>query len=423
MFSKFNIADRAWNAIVIMGASYVSIVIPLNLIFEIKSGILNISDHIITMIFLLDFAINVYKYREIKKIPNYQEGYKNSLCLKGLILTDLLAAIPFGLFFHPSFFRLFRLLKLFRVINLFQTYRKKQIKSAGVITFLIFIFWILHIIHWLGCGWCAIRGLDPDSDSITIYINAVYWTVTTLTTVGYGDILPMNNPQKIYSMFVQVMGFGVFGFLIGTIASVLLKKDPAKAKYLENIENLASLMHYRTIPGHLRNRIVNFYTYMWKKRLGYDETAFLKSLPENLQTEVALHLKKEVIEKISLFKNASNEFKREIALLLKPIFLTPGDYIFKAGDYGEEMYFVVNGELNTLTQKEDRILTTLKAGEFFGEIALFKNINRTATVKAITYCDIYVLDKKAFDKVLVKYPEIGTKIKQQVDIRESRYLV
>jgi len=224
-------------------------------------------------------------------------------------------------------------------------------------------------------------------------------------------------------MFVQVLGFGVFGYLIGNIASVLMKKDPAKAKYLENIESLASLMHYRTIPVHLKKRIVDFYTYLWKKRLGYDETVFLKSLPENLRTEVALHLKKEVIEKISLFKNASNEFKREIALLLRPIFLTPGDYVFKAGDYGEEMYFVVNGELNTLTQKEDRILTTLKAGDFFGEIALFKNKNRTATVKALSYCDIYVLDKKAFDNVLSKYTEMGLKIKKQVEIRESRYVV
>ena len=110
-------------------------------------------------------------------------------------------------------------------------------------------------------------------------------------------------------------------------------------------------------------------------------------------------------------------------LLLKPIFLTPGDYVFKAGDYGEEMFFVVNGELNTLTHKEDRKLTTLKAGDFFGEIALFKNKNRTATVKAISYCDVYVLDKKAFDKVLSRYPEIADRIEQQVKVRESRYVV
>jgi len=60
-----------------------------------------------------------------------------------------------------------------------------------------------------------------------------------------------------------------------------------------------------------------------------------------------------------LFQNATHEFKREITLLLKPIFLTPGDYVFKAGDFGEEMYFVVDGELNTLTKKEDRALTKL----------------------------------------------------------------
>jgi len=423
MFVKHNLIYNIWNLTVFLCASYVAITIPLELIFEIKNEIFTISDWIITLVFVLDVVVNIYRYREIQKTPNYQYNFKSSLYLKGLICADLLAAIPFGLILHPSFFQLFRLFKLFRVINLFQIYRQRQIKSAGLLTFLFFIFWILLIIHWLGCGWCAIKGLDFNSDSITNYINAVYWTITTLTTVGYGDILPVNNPQKIYSMFVQVLGFGVFGFLIGTIASVLMKKDPAKAKYHENIENLASLMHYRTIPLQLRNRIVEFYTYMWKKRLGYDETVFLESLPENLQTEVALHLKKEVIEKISLFKNATNEFKHEIALLLKPIFLTPGDYAFKAGDTGEEMYFVVNGELNTLTQKEDRILTILIAGDFFGEIALFKNKNRTATVKAISYCDIYVLHKKAFDKVIAKYPEIGVEIKKQIDIRESRYVL
>ncbi|MFC1732738.1 hypothetical protein ACFL6I_20755, partial [candidate division KSB1 bacterium] len=46
----------------------------------------------------------------------------------------------------------------------------------------------------------------------------------------------------------------------------------AKTKYLENIESLASFIHYRNIPGQLQKRIVDFYSYMWKKRLGYDES-------------------------------------------------------------------------------------------------------------------------------------------------------
>ncbi len=420
MSLRINLVYGIWNTFVVLIVSYVAIMIPLEMIFNIETEHYSIDEFIVTFVFFVDLVVNVYKYREIKRSPGYTESERRIWYLKVLILTDLLAAIPFGMFFHPYIFRFFRLFKLFRIIDLFRTYRRKKIKSAGVFTFFVFICWIILFIHWIGCGWVSMRNFEPGLDTLTVYINSIYWTITTLTTVGYGDILPVNNVQKLYSMVVQLIGFGVFGFLIGTIASTIMKKDPAKAKYDQHIDGLASLMHYRTIPTQLRKRIVDFYTYMWKRRLGYDETAFLESLPENLQTEVALQLKKDAIKKISLFKNTSNEFKREIALLLKPIFLTPGDYIFKAGDYGEEMYFIVNGELNVLTHKEDKLLATLKTGDFFGEIALFKNKSRTATIQAKTYCDIYVLDKKAFKRVLTKYPEIGIKIEAQVEIRESR---
>jgi len=195
MSARINLANNVWDAIVILCASYVAIFIPLDMIFELKSEMFFVSDQIITWIFLVDLVVNVYKYREIKKTLNYQDDNKSKLYLKGLILTDLLAALPFGLLLNPAIFRLLRLVKLLRVINLFQTFRNKQIQLSGLLTFLFFIFWILHIIHWLGCGWCAIRGLDPDLDPTTNYINAIYWTITTLTTVGYGDILPVNNPQ------------------------------------------------------------------------------------------------------------------------------------------------------------------------------------------------------------------------------------
>ena len=310
-----------------------------------------------------------------------------------------------------------------RVTDILRNIQLSAIQFAGTFTLANFAFGFILITHWLSCGWHSLSHVAVQPDFATNYIDSLYWAITTLTTVGYGDIIPVSNPQKVYAIFVQVMGFGVFTFVIATVASRLMRKDPARIRYEENIENLTALMHYRTLPRHLKTKIINFYKYMWQQRLGYDESSFLESLPDNLQTEVALYLKKEVIEKVSLFKGSSQEFKREIALLLKPVFVTPDDYIFKAGDIGDEMYFVVAGELNTLTQTENRILTTLKAGDFFGEIALFKNQNRSATVKALTYCDIYSLDKTAFDKVVMKYPEIGLQIQSIVEKRESQYSV
>ena len=73
------------------------------------------------------------------------------------------------------------------------------------------------------------------------------------------------------------------------------------------------MIHYRELHPELENRIKDYYTYLWKKRLGFDERSFLAGLPKNLKTDVALYLKKDVVEKISLFKGADHKFIEEIA--------------------------------------------------------------------------------------------------------------
>ncbi len=385
MSAKNNWIHELWSALVRLTTLYAAISIPIELAFKINLTSFGLSDWLISLVFFLDFAINFSKFKIEKRKKETREFEEQSWFQGLLLFTDLLAAIPFSLFLPFPIFKLFRLFKLVRVNYIFRTYRHILIQQAGIFTLLNFVFWIVIAINGLACGWHSLGSHENEAGFITNYINALYWTITTLTAVGYGDITPADNYQKLYAIFVEVLGFGVIAFLIGAVASSLMRKDPATVRYQKNIDSLAALMHYRSLPGGLRNRILDFYKYMWRKRLGYDETAFLQSLPDSLRTEVALHLKKEVIEKVSLFNNASDEFQREIALLLKPIFLTPGDYIFKAGDIGKKMYFVVNGELDTLTGSEDQVLTKLETGDFFGEIALIKNKNRTATIKALTY--------------------------------------
>lgn len=57
-----------------------------------------------------------------------------------------------------------------------------------------------------------------------------------------------------------------------------------------------------------------------------------------------------------------------------------------------------------------------------GEIGLFKKVSRTATVKSISYSDVYELQKKEFDKVLKRYPQIAEKLKAKSISREERYI-
>jgi len=148
----------------------------------------------------------------------------------------------------------------------------------------------------------------------------------------------------------------------------------------------------------------------------------MEALPFGLRNELQLEFKKNVIKDIPLFESVDDQFVREIAQYLKPMILTPGDYLFRAGDSGKSMFFVQRGKLKVLSADQIKQLTILKTGDFMGEIAMFKKTERTATVISIGYSDIYELHRKEFDKVLKKYPDIAAKILAKSKSREKRYI-
>ncbi len=100
---------------------------------------------------------------------------------------------------------------------------------------------------------------------------------------------------------------------------------------------------------------------------------------------------------------------------MKPLVFTPGDFVFKKGDVGNEMYFIIRGMLEVISP--DGTVNKLKDGDFFGDIALFKDISRTASVKVVTYSDLYILEKDVFERMLSRYPDIEKEIKRVADER------
>ena len=94
-------------------------------------------------------------------------------------------------------------------------------------------------------------------------------------------------------------------------------------------------------------------------------------MPDSLRTEVALFLRRDFIEHAPLFQGASHELVREMAQL-RPVVFTPGDFIFRMGQYGHNMYFISRGTVEILAPDGTTVLTTLTDGQFFGELALLQ---------------------------------------------------
>jgi glucose-6-phosphate 1-dehydrogenase len=126
---------------------------------------------------------------------------------------------------------------------------------------------------------------------------------------------------------------------------------------------------------------------------------------------------REVLEKVPLFGSVGPVFLQNLAMLLRPVVAAPGEFIVRKGEPGTSMYIVCRGEVEVL-DGEGRRLGLLRDGGFFGETGLLLSETRTASCRALTSCDLFVLDKANFHQVLRDHPQFARSI---LEVARQRY--
>lgn len=96
----------------------------------------------------------------------------------------------------------------------------------------------------------------------------------------------------------------------------------------------------------------------------------------------------------------------------------PGERIFRVDEPGDALYFIHSGQVEVIT-REDSTIAVLSEGSFFGEMALISDSPRNATVRAITFCDIYRLSRESFERVTTAYPEFKNHVEKIVRQRKA----
>ncbi len=281
------------------------------------------------------------------------------------------------------------------------------------------VLYLPPFVHLLACGWIGLgsgsagRGPDPGTE----YVRAVYWTLSTLTTVGYGDITPKSVPQMLYVCVAQLLGVGVFGFVISNVASILTRLDAAREHHMEQLDRLETYMNYNRVPGDLRGRVREYFRYMWVTRQGYQDSEVLTGLPAKLRGEITMHLNRDMVRKIPLLRGASDSFVQDLMEEMLAVVAVPGERIFAAGDPGDGMYFIRSGAV-VIVSPGGETLATLHAGNFFGEMALLGGTVRSAAAVASDYCDLFRLTRTGFDRAVAHDPQFGATLQESARVRD-----
>ncbi|NXW22374.1 CNGB3 protein, partial [Circaetus pectoralis] len=341
---------------------------------------------------------------------------------------DVVSVLPFDILyfffgFNPAF-RANRMLKhnTFFEFNdrleaiLDKAYIYRVIRTTGYLLFILHINACLY--YWASDyeGLGSTRWVYDGKGNM--YLRCYYWAVRTLITIG-----GLPEPQTLFEIVFQLLNFflGVFVFssLIGQMRDVIGAATAGQNYYRSCMDNTVSYMNTYSIPRVVQNRVRTWYEYTWDSQGMLDESELLEQMPTKMRLAIAIDVNFAIVNKVDLFKASSftgecrngcdTQMIYDMLLRLKSIVYLPGDFVCKKGEIGREMYIIKQGEVQVLGGPDGtKVLVTLRAGAVFGEISLLAaggGNRRTADVVAHGFANLFILDKKTLNEILVHYPD------------------
>ena len=211
----------------------------------------------------------------------------------------------------------------------------------------------------------------PEDAWFSPYLDAYYYAITTLTTVGYGDRTPHTDMEKVFSIISELAGGITFGILAGTLSAMLTESNASEQKADEQIEALKTFMSSKRVHKTLRRQITDQMEYFYKTKSVFDEAEIVEKLPPKFKKTLLLSMYKPQLQTCPLFAGLDEAIITKIAIILRPYLGVEGDSVVREGEVGDEMYMVVKGDITLKSSAWPKFDgKSWGDGAFFGELPL-----------------------------------------------------
>ena len=233
------------------------------------------------------------------------------------------------------------------------------------------------------------------------YAEAFYWAM--LVFVG-SDVSPANTNETTFTATMMLVGIGVFASVIGSASSLLTNLDSTAEQKKTQMDSINHYLTFHAVPKQLRAKIRDYYEYLWTSGQSIHDKNLFDQLPESLNLQLDLSLKRKLLEGVPMFKELRPLSVLGIIRKLTDTIAIPEEVIMRQGEFGDCMYFLKRGKADVyleISNRPPQHLNTLTDGAVFGEIALVHPEKpRTATVCATSYCELHELKLPDFEELM-----------------------
>uniref|UniRef100_A0A8C6YT33 Potassium voltage-gated channel subfamily H member 4 n=1 Tax=Nothoprocta perdicaria TaxID=30464 RepID=A0A8C6YT33_NOTPE len=263
----YSVFKALWDWLILLATFYVAVTVPYNVCFtgteESASAARStiVSDIAVEMLFIVDIVLN---FRTTYVSQSGQVVYEpRCICLHYVatwFFVDLIAALPFDLLyvFNTSLVHLLKTVRLLRLLRLLQKLDRYSQYSAMVLTLLMSMFALLA--HWMACVWYVIGRAEVQSGWLhelgkrleapyingsaggpsirSAYIASLYFTLSSLTSVGFGNVCANTDAEKIFSICTMLIGALMHAVVFGNVTAIIQRMYSRRSLYHTRMKDL-----------------------------------------------------------------------------------------------------------------------------------------------------------------------------------------
>eukprot|EP00755_Sulcionema_specki_P026610 Sspe_Gene.86031::Locus_56771_Transcript_1_1_Confidence_1.000_Length_3048::g.86031::m.86031 len=436
-----------FDAILLLVCFYYGISVPLFDVSGIavyEGNITMISIELVLTLFCwVDIAINlVHPYTHGGKIISDKKLTMKRYLRSKRFAIDISSSLPLDLIFYAAdvselYFLCYhlRLIKLLKVSGLFMNFTPGTPITRGTVKYIYGwvplirnILWAVLFVHSSSCAfllasgnfsrdcmWCKSR-----RPSWTEYRTALYRSLYTISSVGYGDVPVEEDAEYYLCIFLFLVSIMVNGWLVGKMTSYMMLDPDGEHKKLIRL-TLQVISHFH-LPEDIIEDILSLQDHLLVHKTSLQSfQEVIGCMPTTVQESLSLYIRVNHMNKVELFQSVSAECKVALAEALERR-IVPRDEIFiRDKEVGNTMYFIVHGFVEVL--KDGVHISTLMQGSVVGEVSLLRpNVLRTATIRTLTYCEMLELSRENFEPIIERFPTLRWHLEVVIARRQNKPL-
>ena len=430
-----------WDVFSIAAILYYSIDAPIRIASSYRVSTLASSydygfivGYCIDAMFIVDMILraSVYAYSSYEHgrtiIVTNKSQIRQKYLSSGKFKIDLLAIVPFDLIAAgtSSYHSLFRLSKLVRVSQIPQVVSNFQNHLDACLSIkttetqrsvLLMLLYSVLLIVWSSAAWNALR---PGESGII----SVYWAITTLSTVGYGDVTPNDFVETAYALVVGAVGAVFTAAVVANVTSFFHDAELSENNYEHKMNCIKRFVERHKIPHDSAQRVIEYFDFINEEQDGLNESVILReAIPDHLTSSILVHITQPMVEACDFFADCEAGLIRKIMTSLEQVFFGAQCMVLGSHVPSNSMYFIKKGMVHLMKEEEAgkslKVIRKLDANDSFAEGCLVEYWEENPYLaQTASECELWTLKRSVFQKILVEFP-CSRKLLKQINTKHK----